>query len=289
MSVLLGVGVLVTRPEQQAMPLCRLLAEQGAACYPFAAIEVKPLMDGGAPQGGAPQGGAPQGGAPQAGAAHGGGARGRRLLARLGKLEQFDWIVFLSANAVRFGVQLLEEKRDLRLAAVGPATARALNQAGYRVAIVPTEGFDSEGLLADPRMQNLAGRRVLLIKGRGGRELLSTGLAQRGAIVEQAEVYERVAATPSGAELAALEQLCAADHIQVITSTSAEIGASLLRLATPALRVDFERVHWLVPSARVAESLVKLGLGAPLIEADSAEDQDLVAALIRWRSGESGA
>ncbi len=255
------------------MPLCRLLAAQGAVCYPFAAIEVKPLMDRGAVQ---------------AGAAHG-GARGRGLLARVGNLDQFDWIVVVSANAVRFGVQLLEEKRDLHLAAVGPATARALNQAGYRVDIGPTEGFDSEGLLADPRMQNLAGRRVLLIKGRGGRELLSTGLAQRGAIVEQAEVYERVAATPSGAELSALEQLCAANHIQVITSTSAEIGASLLRLATPALRVDFERVHWLVPSARVAESLVKLGLGAPLITADSAEDQDLVAALIRWRSSESGA
>ena len=274
MSALLGVGVLVTRPEQQAIPLCRLLAAQGAACYPFPAIEVKPLMDRGAPHGGAPQERGP---------------RGRGLLARLGNLEQFDWIVFISANAVRFGVHLLEEKRDLHLAAVGPATARALNQAGYRVAIVPAEGFDSEGLLADPRMQNLAGRRMLLIKGRGGRELLAAALARRGAIVEQAEVYERIAATPSSAELAALEQLFAADKIQLITATSAEIGASLLRLATPALRVDFERVHWLVPSARVAESLVKLGLGAPLIEADSADDQDLVAALIRWRSSESGA
>ena len=264
MNELLGVGVLVTRPEQQSMPLCRSLAAHGAACYPFPAIEIKPLMGRSA-------------------------AHERGVHARLGKLEQFDWIVFVSANAVRFGVQLLEEKRDLCLAAVGPATARALNQAGYRVAVVPAEGFDSEGLLADPRMQSLAGRRVLIVKGSGGRDLLATELSQRGAIVELAEVYERIAPTPSSAELSALEQLFAADAIQVITSTSVEIGASLLRLATPALRVAFERAHWLVPSVRVAESLEELGLGAPRIEADSAEDQDLVAALIRWRSSESGA
>jgi uroporphyrinogen-III synthase len=273
-SELLGVGILVTRPEQQAMPLCRLLAAYGAACYPFPAIEIKPLVDRGAAQAAIAQGDAPDG-------------RGTR--ARFGNLEQFDWIVFVSANAVRFGVHLLEQKRDLRLAAVGPATARALNHAGYRVAIVPAEGFDSEGLLADPRMQNLAGRRVLIVKGSGGRELLAAELSRRGAIVELAEVYERVPATPSNAELAALEQLFAANNIQVITSTSAEIGASLLRLATPALRIDFERVHWLVPSTRVAEGLEKLGLGAPLIVADSAEDQELASALIRWRSSESGA
>ncbi len=259
MSVLLGVGVLVTRPEQQAMPLCRLLAAEGAAGFQFPAIEIKPLTGRGG------------------------------LLGNLGKLERFDWIVFVSANAVRFGAQLLAEKRDLRLAAVGPATARALNQAGYRVSIVPAEGSDSEGLLADSRLQNLAGRRVLIVKGSGGRELLATALAQRGAIVELADVYERVPARPSSAALAALEELFAADRIQVVTSTSAEIGASLIQIATPALRSAFERVHWLVPSARVAESLAKLGLGAPRIEARSAEDHDLVAALVRWRSSVSGA
>ncbi len=259
MSALLGVGVLVTRPEQQAMTLCRLLAAQGAASIRFPAIEVQPLGDR------------------------------RGLQRRLGKLEQFDWIVFVSANAVRFGAHLLDQKRDLRLAAVGPATARALNHAGYRVAVVPAGGFDSEGLLADSRLQNLAGRRVLLIKGSGGRDLLASSLTERGAIVELAEVYERVPAAPSGAQLAALEQHFAADSIQIVTSTSAEIGASLLRLATAALRDDFTRAHWLVPSARVAESLDQLGLRAPLIVARSAEDQDLVAALIRWHSGASGA
>lgn len=241
------------------MPLCRLLAAQGAASFQFPAIDVQPL-----------------------------GAR-RELAARLGNLERFDWIIFVSANAVRFGAHLLDQKRDLHLAAVGPATTRALNQAGYRVEMVPAEGFDSEGLLADSRLQNLEGRHVLLVKGSGGREQLAKSLGERGAIVELAPVYERVPAAPSATELAELERHFAADSIQVITATSAEIGASLLRLATPRLREDFERAHWLVPSTRVAESLAQLGLRAPLIEAASAEDQDLVAALVRWRSSASGA
>jgi hypothetical protein len=55
------------------------------------------------------------------------------------------------------------------------------------------------------------------------------------------------------------------------------------------LRTEFERAHWLVPGGRVAAGLRELGLQAPLLKADSAEDQDLVAALVRWRSSVSGA
>jgi hypothetical protein len=75
----------------------------------------------------------------------------------------------------------------------------------------------------------------------------------------------------------------------VITATSLEIGGNLLGLATAALRREFERVHWLVPGERIAAGLRGLGLSSPLLQAESAEDHDLVAALIRWRSSVSGA
>ena len=77
--------------------------------------------------------------------------------------------------------------------------------------------------------------------------------------------------------------------MQVITATSLEIGAALLKLAPLKLRSEFERAHWLVPGERVASGLRELGLKAPLLQADSAEDQDLAAALIRWRSSVSEA
>ena len=52
---------------------------------------------------------------------------------------------------------------------------------------------------------------------------------------------------------------------------------------------EFERVHWLVPGERIAAGLRERGLSAPLLQAESAEDHDLVAALVRWRSNVSGA
>lgn len=259
MLPLYGVGVLVTRPEQQAMPLCRLLEVRGASTFRLPAVEIKPLPDR------------------------------RALAASLGSLADFDLIIFSSSNAVRFGAMLLEQRRDLPLAAIGPATARALNQAGYRVAVQPAAGFDSENLLLHPRLNSVAGARILLIKGSDGRELLQNELTRRGAQMTIADVYRRERPNPGSAELATLAAHFAAREIQVITATSVEIARNLLDLATPALRVEFDRAHWVVPGARVAASLRENGLSAPLLEATSAEDQDLVAAIVRWRASESGA
>src|SRR5271165_5478867 len=138
MPPLHGVGVLVTRPELQSMPLCRLLEAQGASTLRLPAVEIKPLADR------------------------------RALTASLSALERFDLIIFTSANAVRFGAGFLGQSRDLPLAAIGPATARALNQAGYRVAVQPADTTDSEGLLLHPRLEHLAGHRILIIKGANG-------------------------------------------------------------------------------------------------------------------------
>ena len=241
------------------MPLCRLLESYGATTLRLPAVEIKPLKD-------------------------------RRVMTeQLGALESFDVILFTSANAVRFGVSFLDQKRDLTLAALGPATSRALNQAGYRVAIQPGESFDSEGLLSHSRLERVAGHRILIIKGTHGRDLLQQELTGRGATVVCAEVYERAPATFSAAALEAVQERFAAGEMQVITATSLEIGAALLKLASLGLRSEFERAHWLVPGQRVASGLRELGLKAPLLHADSAEDQDLAAALIRWRSSVSGA
>jgi uroporphyrinogen-III synthase len=261
------------------MPLCRILESLGATTLRLPALEIKPLRDR------------------------------RALTEQLGVLENFDVILFTSANAVRFGVFFLDQKRDLTLATLGPATSRALNQAGYRVAIQPGESFDSEALLSHPRLERVAGHRILIIKGRHGRNLVQQELTRRGATVVSADVYERVPAILSAATLKAVQERFASGEIQVITATSLEIGAALLKLAplgpaplgpappgleqlglaSPGLRGEFERAHWLVPGERVAMGLRELGLKAPLLRADSAEDQDLAAALMRWRSSVSGA
>jgi len=254
-----GIGVLVTRAEQQAAPLCRLLEAQGASTLRLPAIEINACSDG------------------------------RESSARIGALDTFNLIVFTSANAVRFGSALLEQRRDLPLAAIGPATARALNESGYDVAVRPPRGFDSEALLAHPGLQHLSAQRILLIKGAGGRRMLEQELARRGADVIGVDVYQRTPANPSAAELAAVRGEFAAGRLHVITATSLDVGSRLLEIVPDELRAEFQRVHWLVPGARVAAGLRGHGLRAPLLTAASAEDQDLVAALLRWRSGGSAA
>jgi uroporphyrinogen-III synthase len=256
MAPLQGIGVLVTRPEQQAALLCKLLESRGAVTLRLPAIEIQPLPVS---------------------------------RARIGSLDAFDIVLFTSANAVRHGISALEVRRGMTLAAIGPATARALNERGCEVTLQPEGGYTSEALLAHPSLGNLTGRRILLIKGADGRRLLDAELTRRGANVVAVDVYQRAAASPSAADLAAVLTEFVADRLQVITATSLDIGRRLLHMVPEALQAHFRRAYWLVPGERVAAGLRGLGLDAPMLIAASAEDQDLVAALERWRSIESKA
>jgi uroporphyrinogen-III synthase len=174
MQELLGVGVLVTRPEQQALPLCRLLEARGALAFQLPAIDIQPSGDS------------------------------AELRHRIAAMPPFDLVIFTSANAVRFGVTLLEHPPDAPLAVIGSATARALAQAGQTVTVAPAHGFDSESLLRHPALAQPRGRRVLIIKGTGGRDLLRTQLTHRGAEVTIADVYRRERAAHGAAALAAV-------------------------------------------------------------------------------------
>ena len=257
MAALDGVGVLVTRPERQAAPVCRLLEARGATVIRWPVLEINATDEG-------------------------------PLHARVGPIEAFDLIVFTSANAVKFGVPLLEGGREFRLAAVGPATALALQEAGFAGAAMPTAGFDSDGLLMRPELQNVAGKRMLIVKGTLGRDILRERLAERGAHVVVAEVYARERVLHGAADMASLSARLAAREVDVVTVTSVDVADGLLALATPDMRRELERVPWVVPSARVATVLRERGVLAPLFTADSARDQDMVEAVARWRSSVSG-
>ena len=254
-----GTGLLVTRPEQQADSLCRLFESRGATVYRLPAMDIVEHP------------------------------RRRDQLAALRDQPDPDVIIFTSANAVRFSEPLLAHRRDLQLAAIGPSTARALNQAGYCVSLMPAAGFDSESLLALPLLANPAGLQVLLVKGEGGRDLLERELRTRGAQVQTVAVYERRATTPTPQHLRDIEQAFAAGQIQLITATSLELAHHLFGLASPALRRHFETAAWISPSARISDGLVAAGVRGPVIDAASAENQDLLDAALRWRSSTSGA
>lgn len=254
MAALAGLGVLVTRPEQQAQRLCELIEAEGGSALRFPALAITPVADRAA------------------------------VRAAIGPVDRYHLIVFTSANAVRFGADLLGQRGDLTIAAIGRATAQALEAAGHRVSLVPTSGADSEALLAMPELGQMSGRRVLIVRGRGGRELLAETLAARGAEVALAETYERAPARPTPEALARLEELWRQGAIHAYTATSPDLLEALLGIVTPRCRELMDSTPMLTGAARVAELAARRGLGSPVVLAERPEDESLVAALVRWRT-----
>jgi uroporphyrinogen-III synthase len=110
-------------------------------------------------------------------------------------LDQYDDVFFISQNAVRFGIELLEAywpqwPAHLRWFAVGSATAQALQEVD--VAATYPKRASSEDLLALNELQQITGRSSLIVRGNGGRETLKQGLQGRGEKVDYLEVYQRV-------------------------------------------------------------------------------------------------
>lgn len=283
MATLQGLTVLVTRPEHQAAPLCALLESAGARVIRLPALQINAVAD----QHGLPPVSSPAfsiAAASQSAASYGSQAANSDSAPPPGSTDAFDLIVFTSANAVHFGASVARNHAAAALAAIGPATARALAQQGLTVSVTPSGGFDSEHLLSHPRLAEPAGQRILIVTGRQGRDLLRERLTARGAIVTVTAVYERLRPRYSDDYLCDLAAQFAGGGVDIITATSAEVATALLELATPTLRHEFGRVHWLVPGARVADAVRRQGITAPLIQAQSAEDHDLLAAILRWRS-----
>lgn len=248
-----GVGVLVTRPEHQAGPLCQLIEAAGGAAVRFPALVIRPRPDRAA------------------------------VRAAIGPADRYDLVVFVSPNAVRHGADLLEQRRDLPIAVVGPATAAAVNAAGYRVALMPAGGADSEALLAMPELAHMTGQRVLIIRGTGGRELIADTLRARGAEVTYAEVYVREPAHPTEERQAEIEALWRQGAIQAYVATSVESLEALIGIVTQRCRELMNSTALVTGARRVAEAAARLGLGSPVVLADAPDDAALVGAMVRWR------
>jgi uroporphyrinogen-III synthase len=253
MGALSGLGVLVTRPEPQAAPLALRLESEGARVFRLPAMDLQ--------------------------------ARGDRpaLRAALGPLDRYRWVIFVSTNAVKFGGFLLEGARGAKLAAVGPATAAALERAGCPVALVPSGGFDSESLLATPELNDVASGRVLIVRGDGGRELLGEELVRRGADVVYAEVYERRCAQPVPGAVQAVEDAWISGNVDVVTATSAELLRCLVEILTPAGRALLRGSVVLAGGPRIAAAAREMGLEGEIVVARSPDDAGLVDALLEWR------
>ena len=141
------------------------------------------------------------------------------------RLREFDLLIFISANAVRFGVDWISGTgasiaANAAILAVGAATAREASRLLGRPADSPTAGGGSEHLLAMPQLKEPENARIAIFRGEGGRELLAEELRRRGARVTYFEVYRRARAPGAGKRLRQILTGGLPDYV-VLTSAGA--------------------------------------------------------------------
>lgn len=200
------------------------------------------------------------------------------------RLDEYAHVIFVSANAVRFGMAHIEDywpqlPVGLNWFAIGSATARLLGTYGL-AALSPGEKMTSEGLLALPELAAVEGQRVLIVKGRGGRDALRRELQRRGARVDELRCYERgIPSLPPGELAAKLGRW----NIAVILLSSGEGLANLQQLLRPTESTKFSGISLIVPSSRVAAQARDAGFSSVIV-ADNASDVAMLNALISWNA-----
>ena len=193
---LFGKRVLVTRARPQASALSQRLQELGAEPVEFPTIAIAPPSDW------------------------------SNLDQALDKLATYDWVIFTSANGVEAVVERLRALgSDLRLlggphvAAIGPATAQALQGQGVRVDFVPSV-YVAEEIAAG--IGDVRGQRVLLPRADKARPALAQGLRQKGALVDEVVAYRTTAASSGD-----LQAILGNGKIDIVTFTSSSTVKNL--------------------------------------------------------------
>lgn len=239
MLPLSGVSVLVTRPATQARALVEGIEKAGGHAILFPGIEIVDVEDDGI------------------------------LKSVIARISEYDFAIFVSRNAVDKAFERMGAlPADLECFAVGKATLAALEAHGARHVRVPEVGFDSEGLLQLPELQSVGGKRIVIFRGVGGRELLGDELKSRGARVDYAECYRRL--KPS--VLPCIRE----DGVQAVTATSGEIVSNLCELAEGWVR----NKPIFVTHERIGKVARDSGFGQVVVTEGG--DEGLVLGLIKW-------
>jgi uroporphyrinogen-III synthase len=251
--------VVVTRPRQQAGPLADAIAALGRTPVVLPLLEISSLPDA------------------------------TLLRAALAGLERYALVAFVSPNAIDAAfAHLAAWPPGVTIAVIGAASRAALAPhgvpAGTRiVSPFDTARSDSEHLLAaldaELGLDSLRGRRVLVVRGDGGRELLPDALRAAGAEVETVAAYRRAVPPLSPALAASLRALLSRPNDWIITSSEALRGlVDLAAQLDPTVTVEnLQHQRLIVPHPRIAETARALGFADLTLTGSG--DERLLAAL----------
>lgn len=241
-----GIKVLVTRPEPENSDTCQRLSSIGASAISLPMLQIKPCNS-----------------------EH----EIKKLHSQLFNLDAYQYVIFVSKNAARLGAELIDEcwpmlPVGIQWLGIGKGTTQQLN--ALHIPAISNPGHTTEMLLNWLKPVKMREQKVLIVRGKGGRPVLATSLEERGAKVDQLELYERIAPIYDAQTFFFLEQP------DVIWSTSGESLDNLTKQVEKHLP-DFKNIALLTPSERVAEQ-ARSHNWKRVICAQGADDDSFIAA-----------
>lgn len=242
-----GLTIVVTRPREQAQTLVQEITRMGGKCIQLPLLEIAPLPDN------------------------------THLKSVIAGLHNFDLAIFISPNAVRYGMESILKAgglpANLRVATIGSSSARALLEYGVNHVIAPKDQFDSETLLALLKMHTVSQQRIVIFRGESGRELLGETLKSRGAFVEYAACYQRK-------KIAQDMTVLMATNPDVLTISSSEALHHLQASLNSSNKERIMAMPLFVSHNRIATAAQQLGWHNIILTDDG--DKGLLSGLIGW-------
>ena len=253
MASLHGLHILITRPTHQAQNLIAQIQNSGGVAVHFPTLEITPTEN----------------------------IKKNELIIK--KLNQYDFVIFISPNSAFLIAKFIHRicpfwPENSKILATGPGTALALTQCNLPCHDYPKKDFSGNGLLNLAMLKNITQKKILIIKGEGGRSYLARGLKARGAKVDSLSVYKRQLPKIDNSTTIPDQKT-----IDVIICTSHNGLKNLVCLLYPYWKTILLKKQLLVISSRLKDGAKKLGFVKPPLISDNATNTAILKTLFSWR------
>ncbi len=262
-----GCSVVITRPVEQAAGLAELITDAGGNAILFPVLKITESSD-------------------------------KSPLDKLiQELSLYSILIFISPNAVKYGLGYLLQHTQIpkqcKIATVGKGSALKAKQLLQRdIDIVPkafdgkSGGYNSESLLALPELKSVKNKKIAILRGNGGRELLADTLRERGALVSYINTYTRCLPdeknnVESLNRLITLIENTQNNEFMYVIITSGEGLNNCLHLLGKHATECLNKTQLIVINERLVAIAKKLGFKKNPLVAKNASDQALADCVIR--------
>ncbi|MEW6482794.1 MAG: uroporphyrinogen-III C-methyltransferase [bacterium] len=243
---LFGKKILILRPEGQIDNLANMLFDKGASVIKFPIISIVRYNDPSLPY-------------------------------ILERINTYDWLVFTSTNGVRLFFEKLDDLRGFygpKIAAIGEKTRDEIARLKIKVDIMP-ETYQQEALLEVLLKEGIKDKKILVIRSKKGRDILISGLSEKGANVESLILYE---AKPTEQDPSPIKSIIQNNEIDVICFTSPSCVYSFIKLVENIPSLKIASIGPITSKALMDNGFV------PDIIASTFTDEGLVMAICEYYS-----